>query len=293
MIPRVIHFIWINKTQDFDAGEYASVLSALMNTSYKVVLHTNLGPHDLKSKYNPYKLLSSWRTRFKINQMKFEDTFEGVKARMANISDIYRILLLYKYGGMYSDLDMFWFKDLKLDDDDSGKKRDHRASSEDGSDPLRSHNYIVAWENPSYKTVQNAWMAMAKGFKPAAKLLEDFRESFRKLAAKGRTDISTSKDLKDHMLLYHPTSAFAKSESDLIIGKKYFFKNGWRRFGRAMTRLKLPMRFNNRDYGSTKDDIQVDDVVGIHYGNYLYPYESVIRIPAIREKMADVLADMP
>jgi hypothetical protein len=278
MIPRVIHFIWINKTQDFDAGEYASVLSALMNTSYKVVLHTNLGARDLKSKYNPYKLLSSWRTRFKINQMNFEDTFEGVKARMANISDIYRILLLYKYGGMYSDLDMFWFKDLVLDD---------------GSDPLKTHNYIVAWENPSYKTVQNAWMAMAKGFKPAASLLEDFRESFRRLAAKGRTDISTSRDLKDHMLLYHPTSAFAKTKSDLIIGKKYFFKNGWRRFGRVMTRLKLPMRFNNRDYGTTKDEIQVDDVVGIHYGNYLYPYESVIRIPAIREKMADVLGEMP
>jgi hypothetical protein len=278
MIPRVIHFIWINKTQDFDAGEYASVLSALMNTTYKVVLHTNLGPRDLKSKYNPYKLVSSWKGRFKINQMEFKDTFEGVKARMANISDIYRILLLYKYGGMYSDLDMFWFKDLKLDD---------------GSDPLRAHHYIVAWENPSYKTVQNAWMAMAKGFKPAGDLLEDFRESFRKLAKKGRTDISTSRDLKDHMLLYHPTSAFAKTKSDLIIGKKYFFKNGWRRFGRAMTRLKLPMRFNNRDYGATKDDIQVDDITGIHYGNYLFPYESVIRIPAIKDKMANVLAEMP
>lgn len=278
MIPRVIHFIWINKTQDFDAGEYASVLSALMNTTYKVVLHTNLGPRDLKSKYNPYKLLPSWRTRFKINQMKFEDTFEGVKARMANISDVYRILLLYKYGGMYSDLDMFWFKDLVLDT---------------GEDPLKKHDYIVAWENPSYKTVQNAWMAMAKGFKPAGELLEAFRESFRKLAKKGRTDISTSRDLKDHMLLYHPTSAFAKTQSDLIIGKKYFFKNGWRRFGRVMSRLKLPMRFDNRDYGATKDDIQVDDVVGIHYGNYLYPYESVIRIPAIKNKMANVLDEMP
>jgi len=36
MILPVLHFLWINQgSSDFGEGEYASVLSAIMNTSYK------------------------------------------------------------------------------------------------------------------------------------------------------------------------------------------------------------------------------------------------------------------
>ena len=272
MIPKIIHFIWINKSQEFGPGEYASLLSALINTDYKIMLHTNLGPQTAKSKYNPYKLQSKW-PRLTINKMDFEDTFEGVKAKIGNIADIYRIRLLYKYGGIYSDLDMFWFQNLDVD--------------------LKSVNYLACWENPSYKTVQNAFMAMAKGFPPAKGLLDEFRDVFRKVHDKGFTDISDMKELKYHILLFHATSNFSKKNADTILSKNYFFKNGWRRIGRELTRLKLPIKYQDQDYGKTNDTLSLDDITGFHFYNYLYPYSSIIKIPALRKKMKPILDEMP
>jgi len=43
MIPPFLHFLWINQgSAEFGEGEYASIISAIMNTSYEIYLHTDL-----------------------------------------------------------------------------------------------------------------------------------------------------------------------------------------------------------------------------------------------------------
>jgi hypothetical protein len=256
----LLHFIWINKTQPFAEGEYTSLLSALKNTTYDVRLHTNLKPGQ--AEHDPYTLLVSYPDRFQIIETIFEEEFEGVRPRLATISDIYRIRILKEHGGAYSDLDILWFKDFPED--------------------LSSCSYAACWENPSYKTVQNAFLYMRKGQEEVDELLEEFSVVLKGMKERGKTDLTQSTHIKDHMLLYHSTANFFKRHCSPM-SKKYLFKNGWRRVGRVVKAAGLPRRFMDQDFGDTADKIDFKESCGFHYGNYLFPFSSIKQLPALKE----------
>jgi hypothetical protein len=271
MILPVLHFIWINGSRDFGAGEYASILSALLNTSYDVVLHTDLKPRSIKTKYNPYKLKDS---RFSIHYQVFETVIDGVRLRLANVSDIYRILFLYEFGGMYSDLDILWVKDVELD--------------------LRKHKVVAGWENPTYKTITNAWIGCQKHYGPLKALLTQFHEAIRALKTKGITDITGPDQHKYHVLLFYMTRDFLKGNCDAVIPKAALFKNGWRRIARAFRKSRIPFLHEEQiPPSTTDDDLNFDGICGFHYWNSFFPFESLIKLPAVKAAFSTLLSAMP
>jgi len=271
MILPTLHFIWINGSRDFGAGEYASLLSALLYTSYDVVLHTNLKPRTIKGKYNPYKFKDS---RFSVHYLEFETVIDGVKLRLANVSDIYRILILYEFGGMYSDLDILWVKDIDLD--------------------LKKHKVVAGWENPTYRTITNAWIGCQKHHSPLKTLLTDFHDIIRSLKAKGITDITGSDQHKYHVLLFYKTRDFLRDHCDAVIPRAALFKNGWRRIARAFRRSRIPFQHEEQIPPSTTDDeLTFEGVSGFHYWNSFFPYDSLIKLPAVKRAFATLLSAMP
>lgn len=272
MIPPVLHFIWINGSRDFGIGEYASILSALRNTSYGVVLHTNLKPTTIKTKYNPYKFKDS---RFSIHYQEFETVIDGVHLRMANVSDIYRILFLYEFGGMYSDLDILWVKDIDLD--------------------LRKHKIVAGYENPSYNTISNAWIGCQKHYGPIKSLLNEFHEAIRALKAKGIMDItSPEQHAKYHTLLFYITRDFLRAKCDAVLPRAALFKNGWRRIARAFRKARIPFYHEEMIPPSTTDDeLNFEGISGFHHWNNFFPFERLIKLPAVKKAYASLLAAMP
>jgi hypothetical protein len=254
----LLHFIWINKRQPFGEGEYTCLLSALKNTTYDVRLHTNLTLGE--SEWDPFPLQVRY-PKFKIIQRLFEEEFEGVKPRIASVSDVYRIKILKEYGGAYSDMDILWLADLPAE--------------------FFTNKYVAFWENPSYKMIQNAFIYMEKGLAEADELLTEFQQIFKDLKARGITDLSESKKIKDHMLLYYATQAFSKRMCDPL-PKSYLFKNGWRRIGRACRRQGLVTKDPEQDFGTTKDKIDVKDICGIHWGNSLFYWSSFKELEEIK-----------
>jgi len=271
MILPVLHFIWINGSKDFGLGEYASIQSALLNTSYDVVLHTNLKRTTIKGKYNPYSIRES---RFSIAQQEFETKIDGVQLRLANVSDFYRIQFLYEYGGMYSDLDILWLKDIDID--------------------LKKHKILAGWENPSYKTITNAWIGCEKRYAPLKELLAEFRETLRSLKAKGITDVTGDEKHKYHVLFFYQTRDFLRKHCDTVIPRAALFKNGWRRIARAFRKARIPFLHEDQIPPSATDDkLNFEDVSGFHYWNSFFPFERLIRLPAVKEAFADLLKALP
>jgi len=90
MIPRTLHFIWIGSVfkKEYELG----IASALLNTTLKVILHTDkdivipgveiriIQPPDIKT------------------------------SCVAHLCDVIRLDILYKEGGIYSDLDVIWLR---------------------------------------------------------------------------------------------------------------------------------------------------------------------------------------
>jgi len=91
MIPKTVHFIWLGAwKKEFEYG----IQSVLKNTTMKPILHTNEDIH-----------IEGVETR------NLENIYEGISTTcVAHRCDIMRLDILYKYGGIYSDLDVIWLR---------------------------------------------------------------------------------------------------------------------------------------------------------------------------------------
>lgn len=259
-----VHFVWIQDQRPWGLGEQIALLSALKNTTYRVLLHTNLTP---TSGLSPFTITHD---RFQIRPREFDFTVEGVRARPANLSDLARIQILYTEGGIYSDLDIWWLRDIDVPE-----------------------GVVAAYENPAYRTVANAFMASPPGWPGWLILEEQMRDVFRKLAAKGvvdlRGDTGGLLNVKHHALLWKLTGDFLKSYGATFLGKSHFYKNGWRRIGRAVRRAGGASRVDPACLGDTADSVSLSGITGFHYYAGLYDAEAVLLIPAVAAFAAEFL----
>jgi hypothetical protein len=110
MIPRVIHFIWIYVDKHPTEQLLFGLKSAVLNTTCKVVLHTDdktIKPIDgVDIRYRTFKK--------DIKGIPFNPdekiVYKGEAKRIAHISDIERLEILYDEGGIYSDMDVIWLR---------------------------------------------------------------------------------------------------------------------------------------------------------------------------------------
>jgi hypothetical protein len=264
-----LHFIWVSKTRAFGEGEYMSILSALKNTSYDIRLHTNL-LEDTTKEWNPYDFLSKYSERFEIiyTTAYNEELYRETKMSHYNwITDMERIRILHEYGGMYSDLDMIWFKEFP-------------------EELIGESDFLITWENQSYKVVQNAWMYMKKGYQGGKEILD---LQYKKLEEIKPKIIKTEKrTLKNVLIFFYIIGNYAKEKGMSILSKKFFFKNTGRRTGRALKRIGLPSKYET-DFGSTNDKLDFNDICGYHYYSSLFDWSSIKQLPDLKEVLTKIL----
>ena len=272
-MPTPLHFIWIQDERPWGHGEWVSILSALKNTTYRVLLHTNLKADEptLPKEISPFGIQHE---RFMIVQREFQMTIEGVRARAANVSDLERVRLMYTDGGIYSDLDIWWARDLDL-----------------FGVPLPA----AAYENPAYRTVANAFLASEPGWPLWKELEEQLLDVFRGLAAKGITDLRGNPggrlNVKHHALLWKLTGDYLKRAGATILGKRHFYKNGWRRIGRAIRR-SMPsesLRVDPAALGETDDAVDLSGITGFHYYAGLYDAHQVMLVRPVWDFAEEIL----
>jgi hypothetical protein len=262
MISRTLHFIWTGRA--FGRGEYAALLSALWNTSYEVVLHT-----DLEASGAPHDPFSIEHERLTVKKRQFPRSIEGVLLREANISDYVRLEILFEEGGMYSDLDILWLQEVDFD---------------------HAQRLVASWENPSYRTASNAWMAMERGHEAVPRTLEACRRALQALRAKGITDVTTTRHRRKHLLFFYICRDFLREHCDAILPKRTFFSNGWRRIARAFKRHDLRFPEERRLHvGSTEDDLKFDGITGFHYFHSFFPFDALASLPPVAEKFRVLL----
>ena len=209
MIPSILHFIWISDKKIFGKLEYLSLLSALKNTPYKIFLHTNL-ESDLCKVYNPYSI---HHDRFTIIKQTFICEYRGIKIRPATLSDILRIHILEQYGGLYSDLDILWFKPIPFD--------------------LSQYKLLCTWQNQSYKIITNYILGAEKGYN-FQEVYKNIDLIFDRLHKKNITSVCDD-TLKHHLTLFKVSGDFFLHHSDIILKKHYFNKNTWRTIWRFLS----------------------------------------------------------
>lgn len=267
----LLHFIWINRSLPFGEGEYVCLLSALKNTSYDIRLHTNLKPDTIKE-WNPYELLIKWKDRFDIiyTPEYAEETFRGGKLRINWITDIDRVRILHQYGGMYSDLDIVWFNDVP-------------------KDQIENIDFALSWENKSYLVAQDAWMFMTKGNEAGLRILEEVDATIARI--KDKPEKLTSKKIRDYLTFFYILGDYAKKNNLPILSRNLFFKNSWRRTGRALRRLNLPTKNNEQVFGNTNDKISFSGSCGFHYGSSLFPWSSIKMLPELSEVLKKLNED--
>lgn len=108
MIPPVIHFIWVSLGETLPDLFKLCILSAVVSTKCKVVLHTD----------DPTIALPQVETRLrhfpeKINNVAFdpnEDVHHKQGHRVSHLKDVIRLEILHTEGGIYSDLDVIWLR---------------------------------------------------------------------------------------------------------------------------------------------------------------------------------------
>jgi hypothetical protein len=271
-VPHTVHTIWIqdpSSNRTFGIGEWLSILSLLKNTDYRVLLHTNLAPGQ--SEYDPYRISHD---RFLINQCDFNLTWNGVRMRAANLSDIERIRILYENGGIYADLDIWWKQPVELP---------------------TSHTLITAYENPSYKTVANAFIVAREiGSSVLQEILRQMESRFINLRNRGITDLTANPAeglSPHHTLLWKLTGDIFKQNGANILGKAPFYKNGWRRIGRELRRIGVEFKPSvvPSQLGNTADHVTLDGISGFHYYAALFTPEQVLRIPIVSDTFQPVL----
>lgn len=135
MIPRVIHFIWLSCPNPPSSDNLLGIQSALLNTNCKVVLHTN----D-KTIQIPGIEIREICIPEKINGVDFvpEENLKGYAGngrRVCHVVDILRLDILYREGGIYSDMDMIWLRNPT---------------------EFFEKKVVIGWNNKSYKVLVNS-----------------------------------------------------------------------------------------------------------------------------------------
>lgn len=128
MIPKVVHFVWLywDGGKEWNKSFEYGILSVLNNTTMKPVLHTNADIH-----------IEGVETR------NLENAYDNkLFTCPAHKADVIRLDILYKHGGIYSDLDVIWLRN-----------------------PTEYFNKKVAigYTNKSYKILCNAVMLSEAG----------------------------------------------------------------------------------------------------------------------------------
>ena len=208
MIPPLLHFIWI-KGREFGYREFLCLKSALKNTPYQVVLHTNLEPGEA-GLYCPFTLS---HPRLTLSRHIFTLIYRGIDIRPATLSDILRIQILQEQGGIYSDMDMLWLKPFPI--------------------PLDTPHLVASWENQSYKIATNCILASEKGF-DFSSLLKEYDAIFDKLQEK-RVQSINGDTLKEHLTLFKATSKFLQTHADVLLKRAHFGKNTWKTIWKFLT----------------------------------------------------------
>lgn len=228
MIPAVLHFIWIQRTQLFDRLEYLSIKSALLNTPYKIILHTDALPSG--SKYCPYSIHSD---RFEIIYFQFPDSIQSISCKPSALSDYYRLVFCSQFGGIYSDIDILWFKPLP--------------------ESVLQNNLFSAWENQPYRVVNSAIFGCAKDF-DFASLFQELHQNLEKLPLTKHKDLSENNNF-NHVYLYKIVSRWLRDNSDLILKRVCFFKNTYYKINKYCSGV------------ITDKEVSFKDAIGYHvYG---------------------------
>lgn len=113
MIPKVFHFIWINRGREFGYEEYLSILSKILiyQSEYRYILWTNNPDMDF---YHKSELLNKglevknlFHEVTRLDPVKTPElwTYWDAECGLPFECDYYRMYLLNKLGGIYSDLD--------------------------------------------------------------------------------------------------------------------------------------------------------------------------------------------
>jgi len=248
----ILHFIWINATKNFGRGELAAIVSVLENTTYEVYLHTNLLEGQVE--YDPYLLTDP---RVKIIYTEFEKEYNGVKLIPAHISDMYRLQVLHDYGGIYSDLDILWLRELPVD--------------------LSENKLVVSWENQAYRSVNNGMFAAHKGDTRLLDLITELK-TYIKVGMR-------------YLTLFKPSRVFLKTNATIIIPQRCFYLNAFRRLGRAIAANGGTLGTNAKGLCTPAKLIPIHftDVVGFHWYNSLYSFDDVVKVPAVLETFGGLL----
>ena len=251
-IPKTIHFIWINR-RDFGEGEYVSVMSTILNTSYNVVLHTDIVPNQIKTKYDPYKIMKKHDT-FRIIPTTFpaDNTIHGVILPVALVSDIYRIDILQKYGGMYSDLDILWLRDLPVE--------------------LSKIDLIGTYDLESYKHLTNSFMGCARGYKPFKELSKLTFDLLDHEYERGNRDMREGKT--NYFRIYKLQCGFIKERADFILPQRIINKNTHARIGRVI---------------KGEDKLRMTDIYAFNWYNSMYKFEDIKKMPGFKELLVNIL----
>lgn len=234
MIPPTLHFIWINDRQ-FGIGEHAGIITALKNTTYDIVLHTNCVASS--DEYNPWSITNP---RFRIIPTEFpiDNIVCGVRLPVALVSDIYRIDILHKYGGMYSDLDILWFKDLPVD--------------------LSGMELLGTYDLESYRHLTNSFMGCSIGYAGFITLSKSVEDYLRERASLRKCDMTKGK--ANYFAIYKIQCAFIKANASYILPQRYINKNTHARIGRAI---------------SGTDVLRLKDLYAFNWYNSMYKYEDI------------------
>lgn len=140
MIPLVIHFIWVSLNEQLPELFKLCILSAVVATKCKVVLHTD----------DPSIVLPGVETRLRefpkmINGVDFdpnEDVKHHFGRRVSHLKDVVRLQILHEEGGIYSDLDVLWLRHPWF---------------------LMDYRVVIGYQAKAYRTLCNAVMMAEPG----------------------------------------------------------------------------------------------------------------------------------
>jgi hypothetical protein len=121
----------------------SNIETALLNTTFEIYIHSNVEfeyPRDPRVHFHLRDFdLNIKGIPFKEDNPKY-DGKNG--KRIAHIADIYRLEILYEYGGIYSDFDVLWLRNPW---------------------EYLDHKLVIGYTNKAYKILCNAVLMSEKG----------------------------------------------------------------------------------------------------------------------------------
>jgi len=212
-------------------------MSALRNTTYDVILHTDSSN------------ISIQHPRFSIHYMTFSSVYENIEIQTVHISDIWRIRILQTYGGLYSDCDILWLKELPLDP---------------------SATLIATYDLQSYKHLTQSFIAATKGHPALQELEFEVCEMLRK--RNGKTLMKNSKSA--YFAIYNVQIRILKQRADQILHQSFINKNTHARIGRAI---------------DGTDSLRLKDIYAFNWYNSMYPFDKIKELQGVKEYIKTIL----